>query len=120
MIMKFIISTILIALLSLVAGMYLPWWSVALAAFLVIFLIKLGPLPAFFSGFLGVFICWSLIALSRDIANEGILSVKIAQVFPLGGSQALLIFISALIGGIVGGLAALTASYTGASTFPED
>ena len=118
--MKFLVSTIMVALLSLAAGMFLPWWSIALAAFLVIFIIKLSPLPAFFSGFLGVFICWSLVALFRDIANEGVLSVKIAQIFPLGGSAALLIFITALVGGIVGGLAALTASYTGSNTFLED
>ena len=109
--MKFLLSTLLIALVSLVFGMFLPWWTVAIAAFGIVYLYRLTPWFAFLSGFAGVFICWALIALFRDNANDGILSHKIALILPLGGSGALLILVSALIGGIVGGMAGLTASY---------
>ncbi|MGZ5252766.1 MAG: hypothetical protein ACXWV4_00080 [Flavitalea sp.] len=108
--MKFFLSTILIALVSLVLGMFLPWWTVAIAAFGIVYLYRLRPGLAFLSGFAGVFICWALVALFRENANDGILSHKIALIFPLGGSGALLILVSALIGGLVGGMAGLTAS----------
>ena len=43
-----------------------------------------------------------------DTKNENILSHKIAQLFPLGGSSFLLILITAFVGALVGGLAAMS------------
>src|SRR5882757_7705601 len=108
---KFIVSTLLIGLLSFVAGLYLPWWGIALAAGLVSLVIPQRPGTAFFSGFLAVFLLWGLLALSIDTANDSILSKKIAQILPLGGSPILLILVTALVGALVGGLAALSGSY---------
>ena len=108
--MKFTVDTILIALLAIAFGMFLPWWTIALAGFIVVAFIPLRPLAAFFSGFLAIFIGWGLLAWWRDMANESILSVKMAKILPLGGSAFALILVSALIGAIVGGLGSLTAS----------
>ena len=109
--MKFAITTILIALLSFLAGIYLPWWGFALAAFLVSALIRQRPGTAFLSGFLALFILWAVLAKTMDGPNNSILSVKIAQILPLGGSAVLLILVTALVGALVGGLAALTGSF---------
>jgi len=109
--MKFLISTLLIALLSFLSGLYLPWWGIALAAFLVSALIPLRPGLSFLSGFLALFLLWALLAWSMDAPNESILSVKIAQILPLGGSTVLLILITAFVGALVGGGAALTGSF---------
>ncbi|PWT77932.1 MAG: hypothetical protein C5B59_02830 [Bacteroidetes bacterium] len=109
--MKYFVAIVLTALLSLVAGLYLPWWSIAVTAFLVSVIIPQKPLYAFFSGFIGVFLLWEILAWWRDTRNDGILSQKIAQVLPLGGSTLLLILITSLIGAIVAGFAALAASY---------
>lgn len=49
-------------------------------------------------------------ALWIDVKNEHILSQKIAQLFPLGGSSFLLILVTALVGALVGGLAAMSGS----------
>ena len=46
-----------------------------------------------------------------DNANDGILSVKIASLLPLGGSKWMLIIVTALIGGLIAGFAALSGSY---------
>jgi len=108
---KFIVSTLLTGLLSFVAGLYLSWWSIALAAGLVSLVIPQRPGIAFCSGFLAVFLLWGLLALSIDTANESILSKKIAQLLPLGGSPILLILVTALVGALVGGMAALSGSY---------
>ena len=109
--MKLIVAIILTALLSFAGGLYFPWWSIALAAFISALLIPMRSGKAFLSGFLGVFILWALLAWSIDIKNQGILSKKIAEIFPLGGSSFLLILVTAIIGALVGGVAAMSASF---------
>jgi hypothetical protein len=109
--MKFLISTLLIALLSFLSGMYLPWWGFALAAFLVSALIPQRPGLSFLSGFLALFLLWAVLSWSIDAPNNSILSVKIAQILPLGGSTILLILITAFVGALVGGGAALTGAF---------
>jgi len=109
--MKFTVTVLLIAALSFLSGLYLPWWGFALASALVSALIPQRPGIAFLSGFVAVFLLWGLLAWSIDAANNSILSKKIAQILPLGGSPALLILVTALVGALVGGGAALTGSY---------
>jgi hypothetical protein len=109
--MKFIIAVLLIALLSFAAGLYLPWWSLALAAFVVALLIPLKPWQSALAGFLGLFLLWSLLASWIDMKNQHILSQKIAQLLPVGGSVLLLILLTAFVGGLVAGCAALTGAY---------
>jgi hypothetical protein len=109
--MKFVITTLLIALLSFLSGLYLPWWGVALAAFLVSALIRQRPGVAFLAGFTALFLLWAGLSWSMDIPNNSILSAKIAQILPLGGSSLALILVTALIGALVGGVAALTGSF---------
>ena len=105
------VAIILTALLSFVAGLYLPWWSIAIAAFVTVLLIPLGSGRAFVAGFAGVFLLWFLLALWIDVKNQHILSKKIAEIFPLGGSSIAIILITAFIGALVGGLGALSGSY---------
>jgi hypothetical protein len=108
--MKFILTTLLTMLLSFIAGLYLPWWSIAIVAFFAALLIQPRIGFGFLSGFLGVFLLWSALAFWIDTNNESILSHKIALLFPLGGSTLVLILITALIGGLVGGFAAMAGS----------
>ena len=109
--MKIFVSIILTAILAFIAGLYLPWWSIAVASFLSALLIPQYAGRAFLSGFLGVFILWALLAWWIDLKNEGILSKKIALVLPLGGSSILLILVTALVGALVAGFAAMSGSY---------
>lgn len=108
--MKFIAALLLTALCALVAGLYLSWWSIAPAAFLVALLIRQSPFRAWVAGFLGIFACWSLLAIWINAGNNGLLAEKIARILPLNGSVLLLILISALLGAIIGGMGALTGS----------
>lgn len=109
--MKILVAIILTALLSFVLGLYLPWWSVAIAAFVSVLLIPLRSSRAFLAGFLGVFILWFLLALWIDVKNQGTLSRKVAEIFPLAGSSFLIILVTAVIGAVIGGFAALSGSY---------
>jgi len=108
--MKLLLSILLTAALAFVAGMFLPWWSIAPIAFIVAFFLIQHIGLGFLSGFLGIFIVWGLVATWIDIRNENILSQKIAQLFSLGGSSVLLILVTALVGAVVGGFAAMAGS----------
>ena len=109
--MKILVAIILTALLFFVSGLYLPWWSIAIAAFISVLLIPLASGRAFLAGFAGIFLLWFLLALWIDVKNQHILSKKIAEIFPLGGSSIAIILVTALIGALVGGLGALSGSY---------
>lgn len=65
---------------------------------------------SFLSGLLGIFLLWAIVAFWIDIKNNSILSHKISELFRLGGSSILLIVVTALIGGLVGGFAAMAGS----------
>jgi hypothetical protein len=106
--MKLFLSIILTGLLCFIAGLFLPWWSIALIAFLVGLLLPQPLWAHFISGFSGVFLLWMILAIWIDQKNEHILSSKMAQVFHLGTASFLLIIVTALIGGLVGGFAAMS------------
>ena len=108
--MRFILATLLTATLSFIAGLYTPWWSIAIIAFLVALLVKQRYGLAFLSGFAGIFLLWGLLAFWIDIKNNHVLSRKMADVFQLGGSSVLLIIVTALVGALVGGFAAMSGS----------
>jgi hypothetical protein len=109
--MKFIAAILLTALLSFITGLYLPWWGIALAAFLAALVVPQRAAFSFISGLLGVMLLWCGLAWWIDIKNQGILSSRIANVLPLGGNVLLLILVTGLIGGLVAGFAAMSGSY---------
>jgi hypothetical protein len=108
--MRFLLSILLTTAFAFIAGLFLPWWSIAIVAFLVALLVQQRIGAGFFSGFLGVFLLWSLLAFWIDMKNESILSHKVAQLFHLGESSILLILVTALVGALVGGFAAMAGS----------
>ncbi|MEI9912195.1 MAG: hypothetical protein WDO71_22625 [Bacteroidota bacterium] len=105
------VALLLTALLAFVAGLWLGWWSIAIAAFLIAVLIHQKAGKAFLSGFTGGFLLWGLLALLRDIPNESLLSKKIAAILPLGGNAMLLILVTAFVGALVAGFGAMSGSY---------
>lgn len=111
--MKFLVATILTAVLAFIAGLlsFSPWWGFAVSSLLVAVLVHQKAGKAFLAGYTGVFLLWSGLAWWIDMKNNGVLSSKIAAVLPLGGNTFYLILVTALIGGLVAGMAALTGSY---------
>jgi len=108
--MKFFVSILVTGLLAFACGLYLPWWSVAVAAFIVTSLIYQPPLRSFFTGFCAILLLWFGLILKINAANENILVDRVSAVMGMGESYMLLI-ISCVIGAISGGLGALTGSY---------
>jgi hypothetical protein len=107
--MKFFISILVTGLLAFACGLYLPWWSVAVAGFVVASLIYQPPSRAFFTGFSAILLLWFGLILKINAGNENILAERVSLVTGIGGSLTLVI-ISCVIGAIVGGLGALTGS----------
>jgi hypothetical protein len=108
--MKFTAALILTALLGFAAPLYFPWWSIAITSFIVAFTMQQKAWGAFITGFVGIFVLWALLAVVIDVKNEHLLSVKIANILPLGGSYTLLILIGSFEGALVAGCAAITGS----------
>jgi hypothetical protein len=109
--MKFIVAIILTVLLSFIAGLYFPWWTIAITAFLVAVLFNQRAWKAFVAGFLGLLLLWGGVAFWIDIKNESILSARIGELLGIGNNSFLLILITGFIGGLVAGFAALSGSY---------
>jgi hypothetical protein len=109
--MKFFVAIILTMLLAFAGGLWLPWWSIAIAAFLIALLVHQKAGRAFLSGFIAVFLLWGALASWIDIKNEGILSKRIADVLPLGSSSVVLILVTAIVGALVAGFGAVSGSY---------
>lgn len=111
--MKLISAIVLTGFLAFVLGTYssLPWWIFVFSSLIVSLAIHQKAGKAFLSGFAGLFLLWTVLAFLKDSANDHILSAKVAQILPLGGSWILLILVTGIVGGLVSGLAALTGSY---------
>ena len=99
---------LIILILSFASGYFLPWWVVAIAAFLAAFLIGKTPWQSFLSGFIAVFVVWTVLALFKSIPNDHILASRVVQLFPLPNNWIWLLAVTALFGGLVGGMAALS------------
>jgi|GEM_PF-214453 len=119
----------LILAASFILQLFLPWWIIAPVAFALALWKGTSSRQAFWSGFGAIVFLWAAAALVIHLRNEGILTAKVAGLFSLP-FPALMIVITALVGGLVGGLAALSGFYwqrlvlpgagrTGRSTAPS-
>ena len=103
--------TLLTIGLAFIFTLIFPWWSVAIAGFGVAFYWIESPAKAFFSGLIGVGMLWMVMAVFKDSGS----SVSVAETLGnvVGGVPSyLMYFITGLTGGAVGGLGAMTGTYT--------
>lgn len=92
---------------SWILTLFLPWWGILIPGIIFGAWLLDNGITAFFVGFLGTGLAWFLQALYIDIANDSILSNRIAEM--MGMSAALpILLITFLIAAIAGGLATLT------------
>jgi len=109
--MKFIVSILLITILSIPACLYFPWWSIAIVAFIVAVLIPQSPVASFLTGFISLFILWGSLSFWLSNNNEHLLADKVSFLILTLNNPYLLILVTAFIGAVVAGFAALTASF---------
>jgi hypothetical protein len=86
----------------------LPWWSLAVVAFVVGLAIAPSGRVAFWAGFAGAGLSWVLPATWLSQQNDWLLAGRVARLLPLGGSQVALVLVTLVVAGLVGGLAALS------------
>lgn len=92
-----------IILLGLFFHQFTPWWSIVIVTAIVGIAINEHAGRSFLIGFIGVFLLWGIAAFQIDVANESILSTRMEEIF-----GANMIFVTALLGGLLGGMGALT------------
>lgn len=109
--MKFFISFILIVLLSFAFCLFLPWWSIALASFIVSVLIPQKPLTSFLTAFGALFVLWGGLSFRISNNNEHILAHKVSQLILKMDNPLVLVLATAVIGALVAGFAALAGCY---------
>jgi hypothetical protein len=103
--MKFIIQTITTILLAFILELFLPWYSVAIAAFAFGYLLR--SKANFLSGFVAIGLLWFAKAWLMDSSSTVELADKVARIFPLG-HKGFLFLLTSVLGGLVGGFASLT------------
>lgn len=96
---------LLIALLSTLLQLWLPWWTMMFAAAGLSFLLGKNFMHAFFAGFFACGTVWFIYALLITFTKGGLMTDRIAVLFSLP-SSSLLYGISFLIAAIGGGLGA--------------
>jgi hypothetical protein len=112
--MKFIISLLLTALLGYTAYLFhdaIAWWGFSLGAFLVGWIVPQKAWLSWLAGFTGMLLCWGIISWNINNDNQGLLAGKMSQLFGLAPNAMVMIVITALLGAIVGGFAALIGAF---------
>jgi len=134
--MRFILRFVLIGLIGFLCGSYFPQyilWPSMVGAFIIASLFsrrrrkvtygkKQPPANAFLAGFLALALVWGLSAILKDSANASLLSDKIGSIFDIFlkhegewvlPKPTMLSLVTAMIGGLAGGFAAMTGNLFG-------
>jgi hypothetical protein len=110
--MKNILITILgVGILAAVLEQFFPWWTIAIAGFALGYLVKQGAGYAFLAGFAAIFLLWTVYAYMLSHGNHDILASKVAQLLPMKGHVKVLLLVTGVIGGLVGGFSTLTGNF---------
>tara|TARA_R110000868_G_scaffold148199_1_gene369926 strand:- start:158 stop:520 length:363 start_codon:yes stop_codon:yes gene_type:complete len=109
--MNLFLRVVLIIGLSYAAQTFFPWWSAVVVALLVEAILGKGDNTSFFSGFYGIAIPWIIISAYIDIKSESILTVRILELFKLPQFSSVLIVLTGLIGGLVGGVSSMVGGW---------
>lgn len=118
--MKFTVALIATALLAFALCLYLPWWGIAIAAFVVAAAIPQRPLRAFTAAFSALFLLWGGLSFWLSSANGHVLAHKVSVVILKMDNPWLLMMATALIGALVAGVSALPGSFLRQSSRVEE
>lgn len=109
---SFLWLLLLVLVLGFVLQVFLPWWVITPLCFVLAAWQAKTAGQALGAGFLGIGLNWLVPATWLTVQNHGLLAQRVAQLLPLGGSVVLLVLATALLGGLVGALAALAGFWT--------
>ena len=105
---QLVLPSLAIIVIGFAAQTFFPWWSIAIVAFLVGIYFANSWGLSFVYGLVGVTILWCAYAGFLDSANGGAMSSSISGLFGgvVKGTQ--LMYVTCVLGGLVGGFAAAT------------
>lgn len=103
--MRLPFQILVIVILGFFLELFLPWWSVAIAAFIGGLFINTRM--NFLAGFLAIGLLWVVKALIIDLSTDSGLADRVARIFMLH-NKALLLLVTFILSGLVGGFAAMT------------
>lgn len=109
--MKLIINIILIIVLSYLSGLIGIWhWDIVIIAFLVGFIVNANGWSSFLSGLIGIAVLWTVLNyLTLSASDYQPFFANVRELFKINSIDTL-IFITAIMGGLVAGMSALTGS----------
>lgn len=110
--MKIAINFILTLVLGVLLSLFLPWWAIMIAAFVSGAIVRLKKLATFFVPFFAIATFWFVNAWVLTSSNDFILSTKIGVLLQIGEKPFLVLLITALIGGLVAGVAGIFGNQT--------
>jgi len=103
---RFFIQLLAITILASILELLLPWWSIAIAAFIGGLIFR--STQNFIAGFLSIALLWLITAIIIDISSAAPLADRVAAIFM--APKIVLFVITTIIGGLVGGFAATAGS----------
>jgi hypothetical protein len=103
--MKFFAQVIVVALISWLLQSFFPWWSMAIGAFVVGVIFRQSGFMSFLAGLIAVGLLWWVMAYINS--GDSDLAVRVAAILPTKTVGILLVF-TALVGGLVGGIASMS------------
>ena len=112
------LGILFILVAGFVAQLFLPWWIIAAVAALAAIVFKLPSAGAFAIGFAAAALLWSGYAGFLNHANAGALSGMVGKIFQNVEGNTL-VYLTGLIGGLLGGLGAMTGSFGRALFAPK-
>lgn len=101
---------LLIAIISLILQLFLPWWIIAPVAFGLAAWKAISGKNAFGSAFFAILLVWIVAGLIHTIPNENILANRVGTMLNLPDNSInwiIVLLLTGLIGGLASGFSAL-------------
>lgn len=103
--MRFSVQIAVIIFLGYFLELFLPWWGIAVAAFVGGALVNTHS--NFLAGFIAIGLLWAGKALITDLTTDVDLADRVARIFMLH-NKAILLLVTFIISGVVGGFASMS------------
>ncbi|MCA8832330.1 hypothetical protein [Hymenobacter pini] len=117
---KTVLLLLLICVGSALLQLVFPWWSVVPLCLALVAWFRVSGGGAFLAGLLGVGLSWWLPAAWLNTHGANLLAARVATLLPLGGQSWLLVLLSGVLAGLVGGLAALSGALVRRAAAPRN
>ena len=101
--MKIFLQVITTMAICFVLQAFLPWWTMAIGAGVAGYIFGNNGYVSFLAGLIGVSLLWIGMSFYIDTVTHSILTEKVNKLFPVN-----VFILTAVVGGLVGGLGALT------------